>query len=106
MSSPVVVHKHRTVVLLVNLGVDVSNDVLVSEIRANQHPASPLIATWQIEYVNDGSDGELRFTLDDLVTAAITAEDGYMDIKRISNGEPLAVFQTPLEVRFREPVTA
>lgn len=103
--NQVVVHKHRTVVLTVNMGMDVSGDTITSEIRAAANPTAPLIATWNVAFTTDGTDGELILTLDDAITATIEQERGYMDIKRVTGGEPVPVFDTPLEVIFREAVT-
>jgi len=105
MSNEVVVHKNRTNVIIVDLGFDVSADILSSEIRAEPFVEAPLIAEWQVVFENDGTDGLLVLTLDDSVTAAITYTTGYMDIKRVSGVEPIPVFDRPLEVVFREVVT-
>jgi hypothetical protein len=66
---------------------------------------SSLIATWEVSFKTDGKDGELILKLDDLVTSQIKANSGYMDLKRVINGEPYAVFEMPLEVDFRGSVT-
>jgi len=95
----------RTNVVPLSLGFDVEGDELHSEIRTE---SGDLIATWQILYENDanpGQDGELILVLDDSVTSLITAQTGLMDMKRISNGEPLVVWDTPIEVVFKKPVT-
>lgn len=105
MSNAVIVHKGRTNTIRVNLGIDVSADTITSEIRSEPEVEAPLIATWVVTYVNDGSDGQLILTMDDLETAAIKANSGYMDIKRVTNGEPVPVFDRPLEVTFRGTVT-
>jgi len=102
MSEPLVVFKRRTNVVPVSLGFDVSNDILTSEMRT---PSGVLIAAWDIEFEGDGTDGELIFTLDDSVASTITHSKGLMDIKRVVNGEPVAVFKDPVEVEFKEPVT-
>lgn len=101
----VIVHKGRTVILPVSLGYDISGDTFTSEIRVDQDPASALIATWTTSFATDGIDGELVLTLDNSVTSTITRTRGYMDIKRVSGGEPLPVFDEPLEVLFKEVVT-
>lgn len=106
MSEPIVVHKHRTNVITVGLGIDVSGDTITSEIRSKPEVDAPLIATWNVEFADDGTDGELVLTLDDVHTSQITVADGYMDIKRVSGGEPLPVFDEPLAVVFRGSVTA
>ena len=100
------VHKGRTVIITVSLGYDVSGDVITSEIRENKDPESPLIATCVVSFLSDGTDGELVLTLDDAVTSVIEQSTGYMDMKRLTAGEPVAVFDEPLEVIFRETVTA
>ena len=105
MSNKIIVHKGRTNTLRVNLGMNVSTDTFTSEIRAEPTVDSPLIATWTVSFVTNGSDGELILRLDNLVTEQIAANSGYMDLKRISNGEPIPVFDRPLEVSFRGTVT-
>lgn len=106
METQIFIDKGRTVQLPVGLGIDVSADSFTSEIRAKEDRSSTLIATWDVTFLTDGSDGELILTLDDSVTSTITKSRGYMDIKRITNGEPISVFSEPLEVIFRETVTA
>lgn len=106
MSNEVVVHKNRTNVITVDMGMDVSGDTLLSEIRAEPDVESLLIVTWGVEFTTDGTDGLLTLTLDDSVLSGIAATSGYMDILRVSGGEPLPVFDRPLEVSFRGTVTA
>jgi len=105
MSNEVVVHKNRTNVISVDLGIDVSGDTITSEIRSEPNVESTLIATWVVGFENGGTDGMLVLTLDDAITALITHTTGYMDIKRITGSEPVPVFDRPLEVVFREAVT-
>lgn len=106
MSGPIIVHKGRTNIIQVDMGMDVSADTITSEIRAEPERDSLLIATWEVAFATDGTDGELILTLDDLDTAQIKASGGYMDLKRVSGGEPLPVFEKPLEVEFQGTVTA
>ena len=106
MSSKVIVHKGRTNVVTASLGINVSADVITSEIRSEPDSTSPLIATWVVSFKTDGADGELILTLDDLHTTQIKANSGYMDIKRVTGSEPVPVFDQPLEVSFRGTVTA
>ncbi len=101
----VVVDKGRTVILPVSLGFDVSQDVFTSQIRVTKSSTSTLIATWVVTFATNGTDGELILTLDDSVTTSITQSIGYMDLKRVSGGEPLPVFNEPLEVVFNNVVT-
>jgi hypothetical protein len=105
MSNEVIVHKGRTNTVRVNLGIDVSADDITSEIRSEPDVEAPLIATWVVSFVNDGTDGQLLLTLDDIDTVSIKENSGYMDLKRITNGEPVPVFDKPLEVQFRATVT-
>lgn len=102
----VVVHKGRTVVLPVSLGYDVSDDTITSQIRVDKDRESTLIAEWVVTFATDGTDGELILTLDDAVTGLIEKSKGYMDLKRVSGGEPVNVFDDPLEVLFKDTVTA
>lgn len=106
MPSPVIVHRSRTNVITLDLGIDVSGDTITSEIRTQPETTSALLATWVVDFVTDGSDGLLTLTLDDLDAGQITVDKGYMDVKRVSGGEPLPVFDKPLEVEFRGVVTA
>lgn len=106
MSNVVVVHKDRTNIITVDMGMDVSGDTFSSEIRTNPDHESTLIATWVTAFATDGSDGELILTIDDTTTSQIQEDRGYMDIRRITGGEPVPVFDRPLEVEFRGTVTA
>lgn len=99
------VFKRRTNVVQVDLGMDVSADTFESEIREGKDNTTTLIATWTIAFLTDGTDGKLVLTLDDSVTSTITQKTGYMDLKRISVGEPLPVFNAPVKVLFKEVVT-
>lgn len=105
MSEPIVVHKGRTNVVTLDLGIDVSLDTITSQIRTKPDLSAPLIATWTVGYESDGTDGKLVLTLDNVITAQIVEDAGFMDIKRVSGGEPLPVFDAPLEVEFRGTVT-
>jgi hypothetical protein len=105
MSNEVIIHKGRTNQIVVNMGYDVSADTITSEIRSEPTTEAPLIATWTVAFVTTGVDGKLLLTLDNTVTKDITAVRGYMDLKRMHLGEPLPVFDTPLEVTFRGTVT-
>ncbi len=101
----VMVYKGRTIIVPVSLGFNVSNDVFSSEIRVDKDSESELIATWDVTFETDGTDGELILTLDDEITSEIEATTGYMDLKRVSGGEPLPVLSEPLEVLFVEVIT-
>lgn len=103
--NQLVIFKGRTMVVPVSLGYDASQDTFTSEIRTGKSRSSELIATWDVAFATDGTDGELILTLDDSVTAEITRSTGYMDIKRVTGGEPLPVFDDTLEVLFKNTVT-
>lgn len=103
--NQIIVHKDRTTVITVSLGMDVSDDTITSEIRVGRNSETELIAEWTVEFDTDGADGELVLTIDDSVAADIDKKKGYMDMKRISGGEPLPVFDYPLEVVFKESIT-
>lgn len=105
MSNKVIVHKGRTNTLQIFLGIDVSDDEIISEIRSEAKVDSPLIATWVVDFLTDGTDGKLVLTLDDFDTSQIAVNSGYMDLLRMSGGEPLHIFDRPLEVSFRGTVT-
>jgi hypothetical protein len=104
LSTKVIVHKGRTNTLVVNLGMNVTGNTFTSEIRSEPTVDSPLIATWTV-VVTDAAIGKLTLTLDNTITQAIAPSTGYMDLKRVSGGEPLPVFDRPLEVSFRGTVT-
>lgn len=102
MSDALIVYKNRTNIVPVSLGYNVSLDTITSEIRT---PSGVLIATWAVAFDGDGTDGELILTLDNSVTATISYATGVMDMKRVTGGEPLPVFDKPIEVEFRDTVT-
>ena len=105
MPSEVRVHKGRTNTISVGLGIDVSADTITSEVRSEPRQDAPLIMTWTVTFESDGTDGELILTVDDTITAQIKENNGYMDLKRITGGQPIAVFDRPLEVQFIGSVT-
>lgn len=103
----VVVYKNRTNTLRINLGIDVSSDTFTSQIRNGKLPTSPLLATWTVSFVTNGVNGQLVCTLDDSATtsALIAVKSGYMDLRRVSGGEPVPVFDSPIKVIFKESIT-
>lgn len=105
MSNEVIVHKGRTNTVIVKMGIDISADTFTSEIRAEPTVESAFIAAWTVSFLTDGRDGQLRLVLDDNVTSQIKANSGYMDLKRVTGGEPIPVFDRPLDVAFRGSVT-
>lgn len=102
--DPVRVKKGRVNTLPVSLGYDVSNDTITSQIRKEKDHESELIASWDVAFLTDGVDGELILTLDDSARE-IESSGGWMDFKRVSNGQPLDAVDEPLEVLFVETVT-
>lgn len=102
MSDSIKVFKNRTNLLPISLGMDVSDDVITSEIRTQ---AGELIATWVVLFESDGTDGEIVLKLDDTVTGDVQYPNGIMDLKRVSGGEPYHVFDGAIEVEFIETVT-
>ena len=100
--NAVIVYKGRTNIVSVSLGMDVSGDTLTSEVRT---ASGELIMTWALEFDGDGTDGELVLIADNSITGPVAYATGLMDIKRLSGGEPLSVFDAPIEVEFREVVT-
>lgn len=105
MESQVVVHRGRTVVISVGLGYDVSGDIITSQIREAVDVSSPLIAEWDVEFLGDGTDGELVLTLTDVATAAITRTNGYMDFKRVSGSGSINVIDDAIPVVIKGVVT-
>jgi hypothetical protein len=103
--EPIIVHRKRTKVLTVSLARDISDESFESQIREGKDSESELIATWDIAFLTDGTDGELVFTLDDAVTTNVEKARGWMDIKQITGSEPISVFDEPLEVLFKNPIT-
>ncbi len=99
------VHKGRTVILPVSVGFDVSQDTITSDIRVDKDSSSELIASWVVSFETDGVDGELILKLDNSATSLITKSIGYMDLKRITGGEPVPVFDEPVEVLFKDSIT-
>lgn len=105
MGSVIEVKKGRTKTVKVSLGRDVSTSVFSSDIRVDRDKESALIASWEIVFDTDGTDGELVFTLDDSVTSEVEVNQGYMDIKEVKDGEPTNANYEPLEVQFVNVIT-
>lgn len=105
MYQQVIVNKGRTTKLQVGFGFDISGDTFFSEIREEPNRTSTLIVEWTPSFATDGTDGELILTIDDSVSGPVTKSVGYMDIKRVTGGEPVSVFDEILEVLFKESVT-
>lgn len=106
MSNQVIVHKGRTNIIEIHLGYDASADSWASEIRAEPDLSGTLICPWTVSWVTDGVDGKLKLTILAVTSGAVEVDSGYMDLKRITGGQPVPVFDRPLEVVFRGSVTA
>lgn len=104
-NNKIVVQKNRTNVISVNLGVNVTGDTITSEIRTQPDQSSVLIVPWTVTVVN-ALTGELTLTIDNGLLTDVPHRQGYMDLKRVTGGEPISVFDEPLEVEFRGTVTA
>jgi hypothetical protein len=105
MSGELIIHRNRTNIVPIGLGMDVSGDVITSQIRTEPGAEGPPLAEWTVAFATDGTDGELVLTLTSEDLASVTANYGYMDLKRESGGEPLSVFLEPLKVAFKGVVT-
>lgn len=92
-------------VVPVSLRYSVKGQTIRSQIRAGRNRSAPLIAEWDVRFVNDGSDGKIQLEMDDSVTIAIPNTVGYMDIVRIESGEPYPVVDDIIEVVFRDTIT-
>jgi hypothetical protein len=105
--DPIDIFKNRTNIVTVALGIDVSldDDTPTSEIRTEKDVGSTKIAEWDVSFATDGTDGELVLTLDNSVTEDIVQTTGFMDIKRVVNGEPINAFANPIPVVFKGTVT-
>lgn len=106
MSGELIVHRNRTNVVPLSLGMDVSGDTITSQIRAEDRIDATLLCTWVVTFKTDGTDGEIILTLPVSAVGAVTKNYGYMDLKRVSGGEPLSVFRDSLKVKFQGVVTS
>ena len=105
MSGELIVHRNRTNVVPLSLGFDVSGDTITSQIRRELGETGTPLAEWEVTFDTDGTDGEIILTLPEASVEIITANYGWMDLKRTSNGQPLSVFLEPLRVKFQGVVT-
>lgn len=106
MENELIVHRNRTNIVPLNLGFNVSQDIITSEIREEVDPTSNLLATWVVEFTTDGVDGELTLILPESEIIDVEKKYGWMDLKRESGGVSLPVFREPLKVAFKGVVTA
>jgi len=102
------IFKRRTNTIRFRLGADYSADTLSSDIRVSKDDESELIVSWTIipEPATDPEDGIYLFSIDDALLPSDIVDKGWMDIKRVSGGEPVpGPFDKPLQVKFVEVVT-
>jgi len=104
-NNKIVVHKNRTNVVTCNLGINITGDTITSEIRTQPEHDAPLIVPWTVAVIT-ASTGEITLTIDNGALTDVPHRTGFMDIKRVTGGEPITVFDEPLEVEFRGTVTA
>lgn len=100
-----IIHRGRTNVITCGVGFDISADTITSEIRVGPNENSDLVAAFDVAFLTDGVDGELVLTLDDDVTRNITHTNAYMDLKRVTGGEPMSIFLHPIRVTIQGVVT-
>jgi hypothetical protein len=100
------VYRGRTTVVPIALGVDVTGDDLVAEIRTATDPESTLLATWDVD-IEIPALGIGTMTLDDSVAdIAPDIDGGWTDILRVTGGQPISLFAAPVRVRFVNMPTA
>lgn len=105
MYVPVKVYRGRTTKIGVALGIDVSQDEITSQIRTEAKPTSTLLAEWKVDFLTDGEDGRLVLTIDDSDSTLTNHTNGFMDLKRMSGGEPVKVTDDVIPVVFMGSVT-
>lgn len=103
--NEIIIERGRTKVVTVSIGEDVSEETITSQIRVGKSKDSDLIAEWVVTLDTDGTDGEVILTLDNTITAAIEEKKGYMDIKRIVDGEPVSAFDGFIITKITDPIT-
>jgi hypothetical protein len=86
--------------------MDISNDTFSCEIRRGRSVDSPLLASVDVSFLTDGTDGELVLKLTETQATAISERTGYMDVKRDSGGLQLSTFLDPIPVVVQGVVTA
>lgn len=101
--SSIRIYRGRTARSTITLEYSVLGDIIRSQIRVAVNPTSKLIAEWDVDISPDGR--RITLTLDDLVTKNIVESGGYMDIKRVTGGEPVPVLDYPLPVVIMNVVT-
>lgn len=102
--SQLVYRKGRYNAVPVNLGIDITGQTIVSQIRERPDESSPVILTWT-PTVTNAATGEFTLSHNDSA-GVITHSEGWMDIKRVTGAGDIACFDGPLAVEFRGAVTA
>lgn len=102
--AEITLYKNRTNKIKVNLGIDVSGDTFTTQIAEKANTTSPRIATGSVVFDTTGTDGKLVVTFENENLASVAVKSGFMDLKRVSGGEPLPVFP-PVKVNFLDVVT-
>ena len=104
MAGSIVIQKGFSNTIPLVLGYDTTGDIISSQIRSGPSQDSPLIANFEVSAV-DATKGEYTLYLDDTFSSQIAVDRGWMDIRRETGGEPIPVFEEPLEVIFKGTIT-
>lgn len=96
--SAIKVYRGRDAELPIDTGIDLSGDVVTSQIRTKPSQEGALLAIWTVDFVTDGSDGKLLLTMSSTLTGQISADGGWMDLKRSGGGVVLPIFDEPVPV--------
>jgi hypothetical protein len=109
--NEVKIYRRMVNVVLLSFGYDLSGDIITSQIRRGRHVLTDLVSEFEVEFVTDGTDGDVRLTLDDSGPTSDIPGDlefAYMDAKRLMGGlggDPVPMFAGPLVVRFVDVLT-
>lgn len=105
MLDRITVHKHRATVISFGFGIDLSQDTLTSQIRDSKNSTGNDLGFWDIQPLTDGTDGRYVFTFSPEKATLVTVDKGYMDVKRVSGGQPLTLMNRILTVEFKDVIT-
>lgn len=104
MANSLIIHRGLTNTFPLVLGYDTTGDTIASQVRTGPDRSYPLLLNFVVTTV-DASNGEYTLTIDDTFTSQVVVDSGYMDILRITGGEPVPVFEEPLQVIFKGTIT-
>lgn len=104
MANAVIIHRGLTNTIPLVLGYDTTGDTISSQVRSGPDRSYPRLLNFEVTVV-DESNGEYTLTIDDTFTSQIVVDTGYMDVLRITGGEPVPVFEEPLQVIFMGTVS-